>query len=750
MKSGKELKIIAWDASKPLPSTPIPYSLYIVRDGVNFYIKPVDNTGAYLSQSLTGIGVQSVTGDGVDNSDPNNPVISFPIADDIDDSTSINKFITQLLIDKLNGIQAGAEQNVNADWNAISGDALILNKPNATSDFTNDGEGGDRFIEEQELGTAAYQAIEYFATALQGALADTALQPGDNISELVNDAGYVTDSGVLSVTGDGVDNTDPDNPVLSFPNASEVAVTPTGNLTSTDTQSALEELQDDIDNITFTPAGNDTEIQFNNSGVFGASDGLTWNGEYLNIVSKSLSSIYRGITIETYTAGTGRSAPLTANFSDSSTNLTAGLSGITLNNLNTTSNNYCSFNFGTYDTLSTVRVFGNMAVQFVNHSPTVGQADYVFNLWSDTALTERMRLTGDGNLTVGNDAVSSAFVWDNTNTRLGIGTSPSYPFHLIDTTASSQYRLAEFVGDRGTISLRSDTTNDRMLFLIQHDGSPVANRGVFSSSITGETFARFNFDAYGALGWGQGTVDVDTNLFRDSANKLRTNDTFIVDGNLGVGVTSPTRKLEVNGLATITGNGTDSLNFFNDFGTLTGTYNIARFTRFSSGAGNAGFFARYNATSGTVNYTDLYAPGGIDFSISTFNGAAIQNIYIDASEESVGIGTTTPSEKLHVTGNVKSQGLCLSYRVVSTSQTISDSDYTIDADTASIILTMMPLISAGNNQIFNLSNSSGGTITINTTSSEDIYMPGGKVTSVVLNDGESLTLQKGSSYWRSL
>jgi hypothetical protein len=30
---------------------------------------------------------------------------------------------------KLNGIQSGAEVNVNADWNAISGDALILNKP---------------------------------------------------------------------------------------------------------------------------------------------------------------------------------------------------------------------------------------------------------------------------------------------------------------------------------------------------------------------------------------------------------------------------------------------------------------------------------------------------------------------------------------------------------------------------------------------------------------------------------------------
>lgn len=39
---------------------------------------------------------------------------------------------------KLNGIAAGAEVNVNADWNATSGDAQILNKPTKVSDFTND------------------------------------------------------------------------------------------------------------------------------------------------------------------------------------------------------------------------------------------------------------------------------------------------------------------------------------------------------------------------------------------------------------------------------------------------------------------------------------------------------------------------------------------------------------------------------------------------------------------------------------
>lgn len=44
------------------------------------------------------------------------------------DVQSDNNFTTALLT-KLNGIAAGAEVNVNADWNATTGDALILNKP---------------------------------------------------------------------------------------------------------------------------------------------------------------------------------------------------------------------------------------------------------------------------------------------------------------------------------------------------------------------------------------------------------------------------------------------------------------------------------------------------------------------------------------------------------------------------------------------------------------------------------------------
>ena len=84
---------------------------------------------------------------------------------------------------KLDGIAAGAEVNVNADWTAVGGDAEILNKPT--------------------LGTAAATDASDYATAAQGTLADSATQPGDNVSTLTNDANYITSASapVQSVNG---------------------------------------------------------------------------------------------------------------------------------------------------------------------------------------------------------------------------------------------------------------------------------------------------------------------------------------------------------------------------------------------------------------------------------------------------------------------------------------------------------------------------------------------------------------------
>jgi hypothetical protein len=59
-------------------------------------------------------------------------------------TTSANGLMSLTDKSKLNGVASGAEVNVNADWNATSGDAQILNKPKVdTDDLTSvDGYGG--------------------------------------------------------------------------------------------------------------------------------------------------------------------------------------------------------------------------------------------------------------------------------------------------------------------------------------------------------------------------------------------------------------------------------------------------------------------------------------------------------------------------------------------------------------------------------------------------------------------------------
>lgn len=69
-------------------------------------------------------------------------------------------------------------------------------------------------VQPSDLGTAAAADTGDFATAAQGTLADTALQSGDNVSALTNDAGYTTNVGDITgvtagsgITGGGTSGT---------------------------------------------------------------------------------------------------------------------------------------------------------------------------------------------------------------------------------------------------------------------------------------------------------------------------------------------------------------------------------------------------------------------------------------------------------------------------------------------------------------------------------------------------------------
>jgi len=88
--------------------------------------------------NLTTININTVTGGGSAVTSVNGDI------GDVIVPTSDNNF-TNALKTKLDGIATGAEVNVNADWNATSGDAQILNKPTIptqTSQLTNNGADG--------------------------------------------------------------------------------------------------------------------------------------------------------------------------------------------------------------------------------------------------------------------------------------------------------------------------------------------------------------------------------------------------------------------------------------------------------------------------------------------------------------------------------------------------------------------------------------------------------------------------------
>ena len=132
---------------------------------------------------------------------------------------STNDFTTALL-EKLNGITAGAEPNVNADWNATTGDAQILNKPaipdvsakldktgNASSTTVSGAAAKTRenIVSGETLAAIAGKLMKWYTdlsvVAWSGAYSDLSGTPTipDNNKDLTNGAGYQTEANVKAL-----------------------------------------------------------------------------------------------------------------------------------------------------------------------------------------------------------------------------------------------------------------------------------------------------------------------------------------------------------------------------------------------------------------------------------------------------------------------------------------------------------------------------------------------------------------------
>jgi hypothetical protein len=95
------------------------------------WIKPTSgNTGNTAIVLPSSSGQLALTTDLYTDSDADARIAAASVTDLTDvSSAGSGAIITTAERTKLTGIAAGAEVNVNADWNATSGDALILNKP---------------------------------------------------------------------------------------------------------------------------------------------------------------------------------------------------------------------------------------------------------------------------------------------------------------------------------------------------------------------------------------------------------------------------------------------------------------------------------------------------------------------------------------------------------------------------------------------------------------------------------------------
>ncbi len=112
--------------------------------------------------------------------------------------------------------------------------------------------------------------------------------------------------------------------------------------------------------------------------------------------------------------------------------------------------------------------------------------------------------------------------------RLGVSATPAAANLITASQAADAQVLAS------TNTLAGGNVNAPHLYLESATAASVAT----TSRVTGDTSSRFLQLVTGEMQWGPGNASRDTNLFRDAADRLRTNDSFRVDVNVMVATTS--------------------------------------------------------------------------------------------------------------------------------------------------------------------------------------------------------------------
>ena len=230
-----------------------------------------------------------------------------------------------------------------------------------------------------------------------------------------------------------------------------------------------------------------------------------------------------------------------------------------------------------------------------------------------------------------NLAGENDFFWDYTNNRLGIGTiTPSAKLHVVSSTAQQLY-LSRTGAISGTYRLAvagltnnfyiTDIAQGQNRFMISASG----NIGIGTDSPVSK------LDVIGGV-TAQGTL-IATGISQLGSGGANVYLTSSSAGNVGIGTSSPTQKLHVDG---------------NQY--INGDLDIK-----SPGVGNSITVLQSTSGNAVVNIGESAVGHGF---LSLFEVAVGDVIKFDANANSFinrgnfGIGTTSPSDKLTVNGNL--------------------------------------------------------------------------------------------------